>query len=100
MRFVTYNKMCEVCDENSVVKNGFFILKSGVKIQKLKCMNCGVNSSKSNVNNDHIADIKNSIIDQITLNISQRNIAINLGCSRTTIQNKIKKYNLKKRKND
>lgn len=85
---------CPKCDSDNIKKNGYFQVGEE-KIQKHLCKACGANFSERSElieKGEHRRELNEDVVRLFLEGYSQREIAIELGCSRRTVQVKLKKY--------
>ena len=85
---------CPKCGNKDYSLNGSF-MHNGVKLRKYKCKKCGLNYSNQTVSetvNQHRPELNDPIIELFAQGLSQREIALRLGCARRTVQLKLIKY--------
>lgn len=87
--------ICPECNSVDYKKNGYYSCKNGDLVAKYFCKMCETHFSAQNAAPDkhaHRNDINDEIIEYYEMGYSRRAIAKEVGCSRKTVDLKIKKY--------
>lgn len=86
---------CPHCGSSKTKKNGWYRTQQQ-RIQKYRCGACKGDytaiTEDSQTKQEHRPELNDPVIDLHLKGVSQRDIADRLGCSRTTVQRKLKKY--------
>lgn len=86
---------CPICGSSKTKKNGWYTNQQQ-RVQKYFCKGCssdytGIPATYS-TKQEHRPDLNDPIVELYQKGLSQREIASQLHCSRTTVQRKLKKY--------
>lgn len=84
-----------LCGSTKIIKNGYFKTPQHGRVQKYLCKSCKQDFSEhteESKTKDHKPELNEEVIDLYKKGLSERKIAEELGCSRTTVRRKIEKY--------
>lgn len=83
------------CGSYDVIKNGYFKSPQHGAVQKYLCKSCKSDfssHSQESITKDHRPELNQEVVELHRKGLSEREIATQLGCSRTTVRRKLEKY--------
>ena len=83
------------CGSYNVIKNGYYKSSQHGSVQKYYCKSCKSDfstHSQDSTTKDHRPELNQEVIELHSKGLSEREIASQLGCARTTVRRKLEKY--------